>query len=87
MHKTLSPNHDNEITKEDVVKVLVNDESLKTQLLLNKANIAKQVIEILHTKKPSMLLAIFGFAFYCALVFVPLWFAFLLKILSGVPMG
>ncbi len=58
-----------------------------THPMLNKANIAKQVIEILHTKKPSMLLAIFGFAFYCVLVFVPLWFAFLLKILSGVPMG
>ncbi len=87
MHKTLSANHDNEITKEDVVEVLINDEGLKTQLPLNKANIAKQVIEILHTKKPSMLLAIFGFAFYCVLVFVPLWFAFLLKILSGVPMG
>ena len=87
MRKILLARDDNEITKEDVAELLVNDESFKTQLPFNKANIAKQVLEILHTKKPSLLLAIFGFAFYCALVFVPLWFLFLSRILSGMPMG
>ena len=87
MRKILLTRDDNEITKEDVAELLVNDESFKTQLPFNKANIAKQVLEILHTKKPSLLLAIFGFAFYCALVFVPLWFLFLSRILSGMPMG
>ncbi|MEJ2437592.1 MAG: hypothetical protein P8Y35_06315 [Sulfurovaceae bacterium] len=87
MRKILLTRDDNEITKEDVAELLVNDESFKTQLPFNKANIAKQVLEILHTKKPSLLLAIFGFAFYCALVFVPLWFLFLSRILGGMPMG
>jgi Zn-dependent protease len=87
MHKILTTNHNNEITKEDIAEMLVNDKSFKTQLPFNKAHIVKQVIEILHTKKPNIFLAIFGFAFYCVLVFIPLWFAFLLKIVSGVPVG
>lgn len=87
MRKILITRDDNEITKENVAELLVNDESFKTQLPFNKANIAKQVLEILHTKKPSILLAVFGFAFYCVLVFVPLWFLFLSRILSSMPMG
>ncbi len=61
-------NHRDEITKEIVAKVVVEDEKYAKVSFSNKANLIKQALMVLHTGEPSKKLLFFGFGFYMILL-------------------
>ncbi len=57
-----------EITKESVASLLIQDEKFMKESLSTKAQVAKQALRIVEMKKPSRILIIFGMAFYLLLL-------------------
>ena len=57
-----------ELTKEKVASLLVEDEKLSKESLATKAQIAKRALTIIEMKKPSKILITFGMAFYLLLL-------------------
>ncbi len=60
------------LDKDIVIEEIVNDEALKHEPLSTKANIAKQIVYILQTSKPSRWFTVLALAFYLLLFAAPL---------------
>jgi Zn-dependent protease len=70
--QTLSKREHSEINKEGIVNILVKDENYSKETLASKANIAKQVLHVLQTGKPSKVLVVFGLCVYLLFLTPPL---------------
>lgn len=58
-----------EVSKLEVAELIEGDATYNSMSLVQKATIAKQVIDILQTSRPSKKLSIFGLGFYLLLLF------------------
>ena len=76
LQKLLNGKDQKEISKSEVAKALVEDDKYKKETLSSKATIAKQVLMLLHTGKPSKLLMVFGLSFYLLFLVPPLMIAY-----------
>jgi Zn-dependent protease len=71
MSKLFSKYEPNDIDKTIVAQEMMEDENYNKETLQTKANIAKQILHIVQTSKPSRWLIGFGMAFYMFLLMPP----------------
>lgn len=71
LQKLLKENEPDTVDDTKVATAIVTDEKYQKESLASKANIAKQVLEILNTKKPSKWLVVFGLSTYLLFVVPP----------------
>jgi len=76
LQKLLKSKEQKKITQREVANVLVEDDKYSKETLASKANIAKQVLMLIHTGKPSKLLMVFGLSFYLFFLTPPFMMAF-----------
>ena len=83
MSKLFTKYTPNNIDKSIVVQEIVEDENYSSETLHTKANIAKQILHIVQTSKPSKWLVGFGMALYIFLLMPPFAVAYMPHFMSS----